>query len=393
MSRVPTLARAAAAGGLTALLLTGCGDSQVRTGAAAVVGDTKITTTALQEAVDRSLADPQAAQQLGADRPTFQRQTLNRLVRRQVLTAAADERGVQVDQGRVDARLDQFAQQAGGRVELEKQAAQNGIPAADLPTFIRDLVVEEELGDRLTADINVPAATLRTLYQQNIAQYDQVRSAHILVKDPAQAQRILTQVKADPTKFAALAARFSTDTGNKDRGGDLGAAGRGQFVPAFEKALFAAKADTYFVVKTEFGNHVVHAIDRRTTTLAQATPELRRAALEQQRTTLVGTALADKAKQLGVTVNPRFGRWDPATTTVVDAPDGKNGVTTPAPSGGASAAPEGAPGAPGAPAPEDVAPQDGELEDVAPQDGEPEGVAPEQDQPPAGTAPTGPPAG
>ena len=350
--------RLAASAGLAVLLLSACGSGAVRPGAAALVGDERIPTDRLQQVVERGLADPQAAEQLGQDRPAFQRQTLSRLINRQVLAAAAEREGVSVDDGDVDAQFEDFAEQAGGREALEAQAAQNGIAPEDLPAFLRDVVLEQALGDELTADETVPQEQLQSLYQQNLAQYDQVRSRHILVADEAQARSILADVQADPSRFAALAAEFSTDTSNKDDGGDLGTAGRGQFVPEFEQLLFSAEPGSYGVVQTQFGWHVVNVVERVTTSLEEATPELRRAALQEQRAEATGTVLREVAEDLGVEVNPRFGRWDEETGSV-EAVDDPNGVTTSAPEQGESAAPE-------APAEEEEAPLIEETPSPAP---------------------------
>ncbi len=333
--------RLAASAGLAVLLLSGCGSGAVRPGAAALVGDTRIATDRLQEVVERGLADPQAAQQLGQDRPGFQRATLSRLINRQVLAAAAERKGVSVDDGDVDAQLEDFAEQAGGRDALEAQAAQNGISPEDLPDFLRDVVLEQALGDELTAEQTVPQEQLETLYSQAVSQgqFDQVRSRHILVADEAQARSILADVQADPSRFEELAAEFSTDTSNKDDGGNLGTAGRGQFVPEFEQLLFSSAPGSYGVVQTQFGWHVVNVLERITTSLEEATPELRRAALQEQRTEATGTLLREVADDLGVEVNPRFGRWDDETGSV-EALDDPNGVTTSAPEQGEPAAPE-----------------------------------------------------
>ena len=328
--------RLVASTGLAVLLLSGCGPGSVRPGAAALVGEQRITVDTLQQVVERGLEDPQAQQSLGQDRSEFQRQVLSRLVNREVLRAAADREGVTVSDGDVDAQLQDFAAQAGGEEALEAQAAQNGISPEDLQPFLRDVVLEQALGDRLTEDEDVPQEQLEGLYQQNIAQYDRVRSRHILVEDEAQARSILAQVREDPSQFAALAAEFSTDTSNKDQGGDLGAQGKGQFVPEFEALLFSAEPGTYDVVQTQFGWHVVNVQERETTSLAEATPELRRAALQEQRAQATGELLRDVAGDLGVTVNPRFGRWD-AETGSIEAVEDPNGVTTSAPEDGAEA--------------------------------------------------------
>jgi foldase protein PrsA len=343
--------------GLAAVTLTGCGDAPVRAGAAATVGDLRITTDQLNGLVTRGLADPQAQQQLGADKAAFQRQTLSRLINHEVLAEAAKQAGVKITPGAIDAKLADFERQAGGAQQLEQQAAQNGIAKQDLRRFISDIVLNEALGDKLTADIDVPRAQLEQLFQQNAAQNDQVHAAHILVADKAAADEILAKVKADPSTFASLAAQQSTDTSNKDKGGDLGFAGRGQFVKAFEDAVFGAKPGDYLVVKTEFGYHVVHVIERRTTTLAQATPDLRRSILQKEREQRTTELLTKVSRELDVKVNPRFGIWDANQGSVEAAPVDENSVSSPAPSG------------------------DGVPQDEAPADG---GAPPAEGAPPAG---------
>jgi foldase protein PrsA len=331
VTRTPRrLASAVLVAGL-AVGLTGCGDGAVRSGAAATVGDTRISTADLSGLVTRGLKDPQAQQQ-NADKTQFQRETLGRMIRHQILVEAAAKEQVTAGAGAVDAKLAAFEQQAGGHAQLLQQAAQGGIAERDLRPFIADLVLSDAIGDKLTEDIDVPPAEIEAAYKQNEAQYDQVHAAHILVASKAKADEILAQVKADPSPFAELAAKNSTDTSNKDKGGDLGFAGRGQFVKEFEAAVFGAKPGDFLEVKTQFGYHVVHVIEHRTTTLEQATPELRRGILQKQRDARVGALLSAMARKLHVKVNPRFGRWDATQLTVVAA---KDTVSSPAPSPGA----------------------------------------------------------
>ncbi len=327
MTRIPSRL---AVVGLAAVLLTGCG-GQLRPGAAALVGEERITSETLRQVVERSLADPQAAQQLGADAAEFQRQALSRLINRVVLKQAAQDRGVSIIDEQVQAQINQFVAQVGSREELEQQAAQSGIAREDLTPFVRDIVLDERLGEELTEGVPVSQAELQAAYDENLANYDQVRSAHILVKDEQMARNLLEQVRIDPTRFTSLAAQFSIDTSNKDQGGDLGLAGRGQFVPPFEEVLFATPPGTFGIAQTDFGWHVIAVIERQTTTLAQATPELRRSVLQDRRREATAALLRETAERLGVRVNPRFGRWDSEQGSVqpVDSP---NGVLSPAPS-------------------------------------------------------------
>jgi foldase protein PrsA len=339
--------RLAASAGLAVLLLSGCGSGQLQPGAAALVGDERITTDDLRAIVERGLSDPQAEEQFGSDRAGFQRQALARLVNREVLEVAAEREGVTVDDGDVDAQLELFAEQAGGREALEEQAAQSGIAESDLPAFLRDVVLDQALADALTEDIDVPRSELQALYTQNIGQFDTVESRHILVAEEARARSILAQVREDPSRFAPLAAEFSTDESNKDAGGDLGSVGRGQFVPEFEELLFRLEPGGYDVVQTQFGWHVVNVLGRDTTTLEEATPELRRGALQEERQEATQGLLREVAADLGVKVNPRFGRWDAETGSIEPLED-PNDVTTPAP--GTSDAPTGEEPLPGEPA-------------------------------------------
>lgn len=335
--------RRLAAAGLAALLLSACGDGQMRPGAAAFIGDERITADQLQETVERSLADPASAQANGGDRDAFQRSVLQRLISSRVLAEAAKRKGVEATDGEIDAALERFAQEVGGRQALEQSASQAGVAPQDLRPVVGDIVVQEELGDVLTEDADVPQAQLQAAYDQNIAQYDQVRARHILVADEALARTTLDQVRADPSRFAELAMSLSTDEGSKAAGGDLGSAGKGKFVEPFENALFALTPGSYDVVKTDFGWHVINLIERKTTSLAEATPELRRTLLEEQRGTAVGELLQSTSKELGVKVNPRFGEWDAETGKVVPA-DSTEGVLSPAPRAPDSGSAGGGPG-------------------------------------------------
>lgn len=322
ISRVTRTSRLAVVATCSALALTGCG-SAVRTGAAAVVGDDRITHSQLQQAVEHS---PQGASTAPPNSAVTTRTTLKRLISHDILAAAADQEGVSVNPGDVDAVYDTLVKQAGGVEQLQAAAAQKGIGAGDLRTTVSDIALQNALADKLTAGVSVSDAQLRAAYQSGIAQYDQVHVAHISVETKALADQVLAAAKAAPATFGALAAKYSLDPATKDKGGDVGFQGRGTLPPPIDAALFGNPTGSIVLVPVAGSFEILQLIERRTTTFEQAKPALRRAALGQQSVAAVQALLAKTANRLGVQVNPRYGHWDVKAQDIVDP---RNGVSRP----------------------------------------------------------------
>ncbi len=114
--------------------------------------------------------------------------------------------------------------------------------------------------ENLARSETVSDAELKAAYEARAPQYrveEQRRASHILVSTKEEADKLLSELKKAPGRFAELAKKHSTDSGSAEKGGDLGWFARGAMVKAFEDAVFKLNQNDMQVVQSEFGYHVV----------------------------------------------------------------------------------------------------------------------------------------
>lgn len=341
MTRTSRPRAAALLAGIAAVaVLSGCG-GQVRPGAAAYIGDQRISTDELERRTELGLADEMAREARGEDPAAFQRQLLSTLINREVLREAANSRGVSVSQGQVDARLAQLDAGAGGREALQQAAAAEGVAASELVPVVRDLVLSEALGEALVADVPpLPPEQLAQLYAENIDTFDTARIGVIVLPDEAAAAEVVTRLEQDRSAFAEIARTSSADPQTAAQGGQLGEVSRGDLPPELADAVFGAQPGALLTVPSPQAAFVVEVQERRTVSPQEAAPQLRRLALQDEVGARTQTALEETAQRLGVTVNPRFGQYDPAQAAqgapVVQPVEAPGGVSSQAPAPGAA---------------------------------------------------------
>ena len=97
---------------------------------------------------------------------------------------------------------------------------------------------------------------------QHFVQGESVSAKHILVEDEAKAVELLEKITAGEMSFEDAAKSCSTCPSGQ-QGGDLGAFTRGQMVPEFDTAAFAAEIDHIVgPVKTQFGYHLIKVYEK-----------------------------------------------------------------------------------------------------------------------------------
>ncbi|MCB5362470.1 peptidylprolyl isomerase [Pusillimonas sp. CC-YST705] len=107
------------------------------------------------------------------------------------------------------------------------------------------------------------------------ARYDEIKGAqadrqeyklrHILVKDEAEAKKLIADIKGKKTTFEAAAKKSSIDPGSGQNGGDLGWGPVTNYVPEFAAAAEKLKKGemTQEPVQSQFGWHVIEVEDTR----------------------------------------------------------------------------------------------------------------------------------
>lgn len=132
----------------------------------------------------------------------------------------------------------------------------------------------DEIVKSFEEDYNIPESTIHEviesqLYREKVmneivadvkCSEEQVWALHILVDNEELANQIYEELQ-NGGDWTSLAAKYSQDTSNKDKGGDLGWFGRGVMTPDFEQAAFDLEiGETSKPIKTEFGWHIIRVI-------------------------------------------------------------------------------------------------------------------------------------
>lgn len=158
--------------------------------------------------------------------------------------------------------------------------------------LVRIYLIRDRVRDEVTADVE------RT--------QEQVWARHILVEDEETAQEVLSKLD-EGQSFADLAAEYSSDSGNKDRGGSLGWFARGSMVPAFEESAFALDVgDISEPVETQFGWHVIQVLGHEERPVSQN-------AYQQMKEQAFTDWLAEKREEYQVEIAENWQKYVPSS--------------------------------------------------------------------------------
>ena len=257
---------------LPLVALTGCGGGSdaVPTGAVAVVDGEEIAKSdynaVLAQVRTSYKKQTQEFPQAGSQEfQALKNKVVQFLVQREQFEQEAEALDIEITEKQVDARLEQVVKQYfnGDKKKYEAGLKEQGSSDRQVRNDIRAQIVSEKIFQEVTRKVSVTDTQVANYYAKNTAQYSQPESRevrHILVKTKEQADDLYDQLKAG-ANFAALAKRFSEDTGSKVNGGKL-TISKGQTVALFDQTAFLLKKnDISRPVKTEFGFHIIQPLD------------------------------------------------------------------------------------------------------------------------------------
>ena len=289
---------------LSAVLLTGCG---IKDNTAIIkINDKAITKAQYDKLIDKNIAQSPLGKMgdLKANKDGFlylmtEQQVVSQLIIEEILNQAAEERNIKVTNKDVDAALKEMIDQMGGKEQLTEVLKQNGISVSQFKQDLKTQVKMKKLADSVN-NKEITDAECQKFYKEHQESFkypEQVRASHILIAaNPFEFQQELTndgkkkvdeeelkskieakmdsqkalaekldkELKADPSKFAQYAKKYSADYNSAKQGGDLGFFAKGQMVPEFGEVAFSAKPNTVSdVVKTQFGYHIIMVQDRK----------------------------------------------------------------------------------------------------------------------------------
>ena len=280
------------------------------------------------------------------------RDLLKLMIQADVALDGARVAGAEVTEAQVDQRVQEIRDQAAAQgIPFDGFLREQGLTGAILRYQVRIQLVREALGAKLE-----PPRSDAELYQEMVrqrSQYLQARVRYVLLPDLATANRV-RQALVRTGDWRQIAQRYSFDERTRAKGGDAGFHARGQDQPAFERVLFQladqgncrgrvsgpCRSPISRPVRTDDGWFVMQVTAVR---LPELTDELRYLldpGLEQRRLEAFLSWLQDQLERADVRINPRFGRWDPATREIVDLPTALRPPPTQPPGLGGAPGPE-----------------------------------------------------
>jgi parvulin-like peptidyl-prolyl isomerase len=287
---------------LSALLLCGCVNKN-----AIITVNGEAITKQQYETVFNAAAGNSMFSQMGIDLKKdsgsflhlmLKDRVVNELIVKKLIDQEVNKRHIKISKEDMDKELKNIIDKVGSKEKFNELLKQNGVTTAQFKKDLEDEVKIKKLVDSLSV-VSISDKEAKKFYNENIEKFknpDKVRASHILVsanpeelkekitadkknlsaaevdaavkkemaEKKAKAEKLLAEVKKNPSEFAKVAKENSDDTVSAKAGGDLGFFGKEEMVEPFAKAAFSMKPNTISpVVTSPYGYHIILVTDRQ----------------------------------------------------------------------------------------------------------------------------------
>jgi parvulin-like peptidyl-prolyl isomerase len=239
------------------------------------VGDRIITSTQYAKRLRdgfNEIEQTSTPDQVAAKKAELRKSLTDELISELLIKDRADRIGVSVTEAELREATTRLKEQYGitNDKQFDESLQKSGLTRADMEARLRDTLISNKVfGRELRSREELTDRELRERYDREKERYRLPERAHlreivILRPDNAaavdkagqKATDVANQARANGD-FAKLAQTFS-ESGSKDKGGDLGDVARGELLPDLDKAVFNSAAGTVIgPLATKSGWHIL----------------------------------------------------------------------------------------------------------------------------------------
>jgi len=220
----------------------------------------------------------QGRQVAPANEPSLKMQLLNDLIDMELIYRESLKKGIEVSAEEVDKVVADIKKRYTDPAEFQKVLERMQITEDQMRAQIgHQSAIRAFVDQEIAPKINISDDDSKAFYEANpqyFQQPEQVHARHILIKVEAGADektKAKAMAKILAVKDRAISgedfgelAKTESQGPSAPKGGDLGFFSRGRMVPAFEEAAFRLKIkEISGVVETNFGYHLIQALDRK----------------------------------------------------------------------------------------------------------------------------------
>ena len=245
------------------------------------VGDRIITSTQYARRLKDAYAEIEQTStpdQIASKKAEFKKNLLDEMISELLIKDRADRIGVTVTEADIKEATARLKEQYGitTDAQFEESLQKSGLTRPEMEARLRDTLVSNKVFSReLRSREELTDRELRERYDREKERYRLPERAHlreivIIRPDNAaaaekagqKANDVASAARAPNGDFAKLAQTFS-ESGSKDKGGDLGEVARGELLPDLDKAVFNSPAGTVIdPLPTQSGLHIIKVESR-----------------------------------------------------------------------------------------------------------------------------------